>query len=118
VRAWSALKTLRNEGWVPPERIRLGSSPGEVVYVDSKTEESIAERIRTTAKNFKLMTGARLVFADGTPDVVAYAEDRAGWGRLTRLLTLGARRSTKGQSILTEADLLAHAEGLLLIAMG
>ncbi|MHC3128411.1 DNA polymerase [Brevundimonas sp. GN22] len=118
VRAWSALKTLRNEGWVPPERIRLGSSPGEVVYVDSKTEESIAERIRTTAENFKLMTGARLVFADGTSDVVAYAEDRAGWGRLTRLLTLGARRATKGQSILTKADLMAHAEGLLLIAMG
>ena len=31
--------------------------------------------------------GARLVFADGTPDILAYPRDRAGWGRLTRLLT-------------------------------
>ena len=27
--------------------------------------------------------GARLVFADGTPDMLAYPRDRAGWGRLT-----------------------------------
>ena len=33
--------------------------------------------------------GARLVFADGTPDILAYPRDRAGWGRLTRLLTVG-----------------------------
>ena len=32
--------------------------------------------------------GARLVFADGTPDILAYPRDRASWGRLTRLLTL------------------------------
>lgn len=30
--------------------------------------------------------GARLVFADGTPDILAYPRNRAGWGRLTRLL--------------------------------
>ena len=35
----------------------------------------------------KYHPGARLVFADGTPDILAYPRDRAGWGRLTRLLT-------------------------------
>src|SRR3546814_8758468 len=34
---------------------------------------------------FRLVVGARLVFADGTPDIVAYPVSRHGWGRLTRL---------------------------------
>src|SRR5512147_1706780 len=62
--------------------------------------------------------GARLVFADGTPDILAYPRDRAGWGRLTRLLTLGHLRAAKGDCILTLDDLLAHVFGLELIAMG
>src|ERR1700751_4188329 len=41
--------------------------------------------------------GARLVFCDGPPDILAYPESRAGWGRLTQLLTLGKRRTEKGQ---------------------
>ena len=31
---------------------------------------------------FRLVVGARLCFADGAPDVVAYPENRAGWARL------------------------------------
>jgi DNA-directed DNA polymerase III PolC len=61
--------------------------------------------------------GARLVFADGTPDVLVYPRDRAGWGRLTRLLTVGNLRAEKGDCILHLDDLLAHAFGLELIAM-
>lgn len=67
--------------------------------------------------DFRLVVGARLVFADGTPDIVAYPMDRAGWGRLTRMLTLGNRRSEKGDCTLYLADLIEHAEGLLLIAV-
>ena len=62
--------------------------------------------------------GARLVFADGTPDVLAYPRDRAGWGRLCRLLTLGNLRGKKGECILHLDDLLAHIFGLELVAMG
>jgi error-prone DNA polymerase len=62
--------------------------------------------------------GARLVFADGTPDILAYPKDRAGWGRLTRLLTIGNLRGKKGECILTRDDLLAYIFGLELIAMG
>ncbi|MCC6716763.1 MAG: error-prone DNA polymerase, partial [Acetobacteraceae bacterium] len=65
----------------------------------------------------RLLVGARLGFVDGTPDVVAYPVDRAGWGRLTRLLTLGKRRAKKGECVLTRADLAGHAAGLLGIAM-
>jgi error-prone DNA polymerase len=62
--------------------------------------------------------GARLVFADGTPDILAYPRDRTGWGRLTRLLTVGNLHAKKGDCVLHLDDLLAHAFGLELIAMG
>jgi error-prone DNA polymerase len=62
--------------------------------------------------------GARLVFADDTPDILVYPRNRAGWGRLTRLLTLGNLRAEKGECILRLDDLLSHAFGLELIAMG
>jgi error-prone DNA polymerase len=58
------------------------------------------------------------VFADGTPDILVYPRDRAGWGRLTRLLTLGNLRAEKGECILRLDDLLSHVFGLELIVMG
>ncbi|MBB4630790.1 error-prone DNA polymerase [Sphingosinicella soli] len=73
--------------------------------------------LKGETRPFKLAVGARLVFADGTPDIVAYPETRYGWGRLTRLLTLGNRRAAKGDCILTLRDLLDHRENLLLIVM-
>ncbi len=67
--------------------------------------------------DFRLVVGARLAFADGTPDIVAYPTTRHGWGRLTRLLTLGNRRAVKGECTLFLADLIEHAQDLLLIAV-
>jgi len=61
--------------------------------------------------------GARLVFADGTPDILAYPRDRAAWGRLCRLLTCGNLRAEKGDCILLLDDLLEYIDGLELIMM-
>jgi error-prone DNA polymerase len=61
--------------------------------------------------------GARLVFADGTPDILAYPRDRPAWGRLCRLLTRGNLRAKKGDCILHLDDLLEHIESLELIVM-
>ena len=69
-------------------------------------------------EGFRLVVGARLVFADGTPDIVAYPVSRHGWGRLTRLLSTGNLRAQKGDCILNLEDLLDHCEDLLLIATG
>ena len=66
---------------------------------------------------FKLAVGARLVFSDDTPDILAYPRDRAAWGRLTRLLSLGKRRAEKGDCILGLPDLLDYMEGFNLIVM-
>jgi len=67
--------------------------------------------------DFQLITGARLVFADDTSDIIAYPATRHGWGRLTRLLTTGNRRAEKGACALHLRDLLEHSDDLLLIAL-
>jgi len=89
VRAWSALKNVR---------------------------EAQAEAKHTRPLP-RLVVGARLVFVDGTPDIVAYPRDRAAWGRLTRLLTTGNLRAQKGDCILRLSDLLAFQDGLQLIVL-
>jgi error-prone DNA polymerase len=65
----------------------------------------------------RLLVGARLAFRDGTPDILAYPRDRAGYGRLCQLLSLGKLRAPKGDCFLDLGDLLAHRENLLLIVM-
>ncbi|MDE2385113.1 MAG: error-prone DNA polymerase [Alphaproteobacteria bacterium] len=65
----------------------------------------------------RLLVGARLVFADGTPDILAYPADRAAYGRLCRLLSLGKLRAPKGDCRLGLGDLLAWQEGLLLVVL-
>ena len=60
----------------------------------------------------KLIVGTRLVLND-FPDLLVWATDRASYGRLCRLLTLGKRRAEKGSCLLTLEDVLAHNDGLL-----
>ncbi len=118
VRAWSALKTLRRDGWSPPDKVRQGGGPGETVLVEDSFPIDIdPEEIKARARAFKLILGARLRFNDGTPDILAYPEDRQGWGHLCRLLTLGNSRAKKGQCEIGLRDLLRTPEGLLLIVM-
>src|SRR5450432_3839470 len=65
----------------------------------------------------KLLIGSRLVFIDGTPDILAYPRDRAAYGRLCRLLSKGKLAAEKGQCHLRFADLREFSEGLLLVLM-
>ena len=63
----------------------------------------------------KLLVGARLVFVDGTPNILAYPTDRTAYGRLCRLLSEGKLRAPKGECYLALEDLLKWQEGLLLV---
>ena len=65
----------------------------------------------------RLLIGARLVFIDGTPDILVYPRDRAAYGRLCQLLTQGKRGegTLKGECHLKFGDLLEFAEGQLLV---
>jgi error-prone DNA polymerase len=123
VRAWSALKELREGGNLPPVKRREGSGPGEFRYtpamLDADTPEmkALLQLAHERSQTFKLITGVRLVFADGTDDIVAYPQNREGWGRLCRLLTRGNTRAKKGECLLYLDDLLNHARDFLLVAM-
>lgn len=68
--------------------------------------------------DFRLIVGSRLVFADSTPDIIVYPTTRAGWGRLTRLLTFGNLRVAKGDCALYFDDLVAVLADMALIVMG
>jgi error-prone DNA polymerase len=76
-----------------------------------------AEAEGLTFPDFRLVVGARLVFVDGTPDILAYPTTRFGWGRLTRLLSRGNLRALKGDCILGFDDLLTFHQDLLLIVL-
>ena len=60
--------------------------------------------------------GCRLVFADGTPDVLAYPRNRKGWGHLCRLLTQANFRddSPKGDPKVYLDDLLEWGDEMSL----
>ena len=67
----------------------------------------------------RLLIGARLVFQDGTPDILVYPQDRAAYGRLCRLLSLGKSRAPKGECFLSLKDFVDpdYNSGLLPIVM-
>jgi error-prone DNA polymerase len=122
---YAELQTTTNYGF-----LRGASHPGELV-VTAKTlglgaigitdRNTVAGVVRAWSKGRevgqRVLTGARLDFADETPSVLCYPTDREAWGRLTRLLSLGQRRAKKGECHLTERDLLEHGEGQLILIM-
>ncbi|MGN6058342.1 MAG: PHP domain-containing protein, partial [Sphingomicrobium sp.] len=63
----------------------------------------------------KPLIGCRLDLTDA-PSLLAYPIDRGGYGRLSRLLSLGKMRAEKGECELSLADVAAHQEGLAFIA--
>ncbi|MEQ9261148.1 MAG: error-prone DNA polymerase [Roseovarius sp.] len=62
----------------------------------------------------RLLPAARLSLAEGL-ELTALPVDRAGWGRLCRLISKGRLRAEKGACHLTLADVLEGAEGLELL---
>ncbi|MEQ1647063.1 MAG: error-prone DNA polymerase [Hyphomicrobiaceae bacterium] len=118
VRAYAALEDLRRDGLPAPQKMREGSGPGEHTWIESDKADDWAELsdvIKQRAHGFRLIVGVRLVFADDTPDIIAYPQDRNAWARLCRLLTHGKRHADKGACHLRLDDLLSDTVGLLLI---
>jgi error-prone DNA polymerase len=106
-----------------PEELMLQAAEIGLLGVGLCDRNSVAGVVRAHAlkreKKLALAyhSGARLVFADGTPDILAYPRDRAGWGRLCRLLTRGNLRARKGDCLLYLDDLFELIDGLELIVM-
>ncbi|ARO32258.1 error-prone DNA polymerase 1 [Rhizobium sp. NXC14] len=64
----------------------------------------------------RIQPGARLVFSDETPDILAYPRNRQGWANLCRLLSAGnlKEEAVKGACILTEAELMEWGDEMML----
>jgi error-prone DNA polymerase len=63
----------------------------------------------------KPLIGCRLDLTDA-PSLLAYPVDREGYGRLSRLLSLGKMRAEKGDCELTLQDVAEYQEGIAFIA--
>ena len=113
VRAFSALKTLRQE----TEALRIRSA----IQTDPSSRQSIDAApplSRPAAPDLpQLIIGTRLVLRDCTTDFLALPTDRLAYERLSQLLTLGKRRAGKGDCDLTLDDLAAGGAGMILIAL-
>ncbi|MGD0191365.1 MAG: error-prone DNA polymerase [Rhizomicrobium sp.] len=114
--------------------LRGASQPGELVHaaalqghdaIGIADRNTLAGVVRAYAalddlpseKKPKLLVGARLAFQDSTPDILVYPTDRAAYGRLCRLLSLGKLRAKKGECDLFIGDLDAFQEGQLFAVM-
>jgi len=113
VRAFSALKTLRQE----TEALRIRSA----TRTDPSSRQTIdpaAPLPRPAAPDLpRLIIGARLCLRDCATEFLALPTDRPAYERLSQLLTLGKRRAGKGDCALSLDDLAAGGAGLILIAL-
>ena len=88
-----------------------------IAVVDRNTLAGVV-RAHVAAKDIglKLIVGARLDLKDA-PSLLCLPPDRASYGRLSRLISLGQGRAEKGECNLSLADVAAHAEGQIFIVL-
>ncbi|HSO43337.1 MAG TPA: PHP domain-containing protein, partial [Rhodospirillales bacterium] len=103
----------------PEELVATAAALGyrAVAITDRNTLAGVV-RVHAVAKlaEIRLVVGARLDLDDG-PSLLCFPTDRAAYGRLSRLLTVGRRRAPKGECRLALADVLAHGDGQILVAL-
>ncbi len=104
-----------------PEELALAAAALGHYAIAITDRNSLAGVVRAhiAAKRagIRLVVGARLDFAEDVPSLLCFPTNRAAYGRLTRLLTLGMRRAPKGECHLTLADLREHGEGQVLVTL-
>ncbi|HUG69710.1 MAG TPA: error-prone DNA polymerase [Pirellulaceae bacterium] len=102
----------------PDELVRQAIALGySALAVTDRHSLAGVVRAHAAAKDspLKLLIGAELLPQDAAP-VVLLATDRAAYGKLARLITLGRRRAPKGECELTIDDIAQHSSGLLAMA--
>ncbi len=103
----------------------LGRARDEDLSIRSHRQTDTSSRQIDTGKALsvpdgplpRLIVGARLVLCDSAVEWLALPVCRAGYARLSRLLSLGKRRAPKGECHLDHADLLDAACDMVLIAL-
>ena len=103
----------------PEELVATAAGLGysAIAITDRNTLAGVV-RAHAVAKlaEIRFVVGARLDLDDG-PSLLCFPTDRAAYGRLSRLLTTGRRRAPTGECRIGLADVLAHGDGQILIAL-
>ncbi|WAC42530.1 error-prone DNA polymerase [Pedobacter sp. SL55] len=121
---YSALEVTSNFSFLrgashPEELVEKAAALGytKIAITDKNTLAGIVRAHVATRKHpIKLIPAAKLALLDG-PDLLAYPINKNGYGNLAALLSLGNSRAEKGQCHLYQADVWAHCNNLLFIAV-
>src|SRR5215468_721601 len=103
----------------PDELVLTAATHGhQAIAITDRNSFAGIVRAHHAAKEvgLRLVVGCRLDMRDGT-SLLAFPEDRAAYGRLTRLLTSGKRRAPKGECHLDYADVVAHGDGQIVVML-
>ncbi len=111
--------TLLDGASHPAEMVATAAALGHAgIGVCDRNSLAGVVRAHVAAKQIKIsfIVGTRLVLDDGA-SYLTWPTDRASYGRLTRLLSLGRMRAPKGQCQISRAEMLDHAEGWAMAAI-
>ncbi len=76
----------------------------------------VRAHVGAKSAGIRLLVGARLDLQDG-PSLLCFPSDRAAYGRLSRLLTVGRRRAPKGECRLSLDDVLSYDRGQIFVIL-
>ena len=112
---------MKSSATVTPmnRRVRIAAVLGlaAVAVTDRNTLAGVVRaHIAAKQAGIRLVVGARLDLEDG-PSLLCFPTDRAAYGRLSRLLTVGRRRAPKGDCQLRLADVFDHGDGQIVVAL-
>ncbi len=99
----------------PAELVARASALGcaAIALTDRNTLAGIVRaHVAAKAAGIRFIVGCHVDLEDG-PGLLLHPVDRAGYGQLCRLLTIGQGRAAKGRCRLSLADVAAHARGLI-----
>jgi len=103
-----------------PEDLVLAAKLMDYTAIGLADRNSVAGVVRAWKQAEELEIayhpGCRLVFADDTPDILAYPQDRQGWAHLCRMLTQANMReeAQKGAPVLYRQDLFEWGKNISL----
>ena len=111
--------TFLRGGAHPEELVETAAALGHqaIAITDINTLAGVVRaHVAAKAVGIRVIIGARLDLEDGA-SLLCLPTDRAAYGRLARLLTLGKRRAGKAECRLTRADVREYGEGQILIVL-
>src|SRR6185369_5904447 len=103
----------------PEELAVTAAALGHAAFAvtDRNTLAGVVRALKAAKEvGIRFVVGCRLDLRDGN-SLLCFPTDRAAYGRLSRLLTIGKRRAAKAECHLDYADLAAHGPGQIVIAL-